>query len=389
MSADTSRYQITSLKPFESSLEINWQDGHVSNFPGIWLLDACQCKKCGSSETALRQVRLTQKQARPGIKSCTLNNGQLNIDWGEAHYSDYDLVWLRSNCLSATEREQRKFKPDLWGSEMQQDICYMSYPELADSPELHLKFLETILERGFVILREVPPESELTESIAALVGKLRMTNYEIYELRSKPNPEISADTAVPLRLHTDEPYRIDPPGITFFHVLTQSKNGGASTLADSFKIAESLRQNNPEAFDILCSLPAKFHRSLAEGRKFEYQHPVIQCDNDGDISSVRLLDRGMAPVDCALDRVEPFYDALRQLLELNYHGEGMIEIRLESGEMLVFNNQRLMHGRTSFNPADGRHVRTCSVDLDEFYSRLRVAYQDIDSPRQWMTFRKG
>jgi alpha-ketoglutarate-dependent taurine dioxygenase len=285
MPADTSRYRINSLKPFESSLEINWQDDHVSN-----------------------RTRTTEIETR--------SLGQRNATGHLLH--------------------------ELPGSSRLPRIT----PEVSRNHSW----------AWFFILREVLPESEHTESIAALVGKLRMTNYEIYELKSKPNPEISADTAVPLRLHTDEPYRIDPPGITFFHVLTQSKNGGASTLADSFKIAESLRQNNPEAFDILRSVSAKFHRSLAEGRKFEYQHPVIQCDSDGDISSVRLLDRGMAPVDCALDRVEPFYDALRQLLELIYHGEGTIKIRLESGEMLVFNNQRLMHGRTSFDPADGRHV---------------------------------
>ena len=29
-----------------------------------------------------------------------------------------------------------------------------------------------------------------------------------------------------------------------------------------------------------------------------------------------LLDRGMAPVDCAIDRIEPFYDALRRFLQL-------------------------------------------------------------------------
>ena len=67
----------------------------------------------------------------------------------------------------------------------------------------------------------------------------------------------------------------------------------------------------------------------------------------------------------------------------------MIEFKLAPGEVLVFNNQRLMHGRTAFDPSSGkRHIRSCSVDLDEFYSRLRILYALHDDPRQWMIFRK-
>lgn len=74
--------------------------------------------------------------------------------------------------------------------------------------------------------------------------------------------------------------------------------------------------------------------SLVEGRLFEYQRPIIRCDGDGDVNGVFL------------------------------------------------------HGRTAFDPSSGRHVRSCHVDLDEFYSRLRVSYRDHDDPRRWMTFLK-
>ena len=67
----------------------------------------------------------------------------------------------------------------------------------------------------------------------------------------------------------------------------------------------------------------------------------------------------------------------------------MIEFRLAAGEMLVFSNQRLMHGRTAFDPsASKRHIRSCHVDLDEFYSSLRILYREQNNPPCWMTFRK-
>ena len=67
----------------------------------------------------------------------------------------------------------------------------------------------------------------------------------------------------------------------------------------------------------------------------------------------------------------------------------MIEFTLRAGDMLVFNNQRLMRGRTAVNPGSSkRHIRSCHVDLDEFYSRLRILYAERQDPRRWMTFRK-
>ena len=217
-----------------------------------------------------------------------------------------------------------------------------------------------------------------------------MTNYGIFELESKPDPEIVGDMAGPLELHTDEPYRIEPPAITLFHVIEQSDSGGESRLADGFRLAEILRTRDPQAFEILCTTPARFHRVLREGRAFESRAPVISRNREGEVTGLRLLDRGMAPVDVSPDEVEPFYDALRSFLNIVYSGEARITVKLLAGEMLVFNNQRLMHGREGFETDRGhRHVRSCHVDLDEFHSRLRVAYHAAGRREAWMTLGPG
>ena len=58
----------------------------------------------------------------------------------------------------------------------------------------------------------------------------RETNYGIYELKAKADPEITGEMAVALAPHTDEMYRIDPPAITLFHMLVQSEIGDESTI---------------------------------------------------------------------------------------------------------------------------------------------------------------
>jgi hypothetical protein len=57
MPAPNPRFQIAALKFTDSLLEITWQDNHHSRYPGIWLLEACNCELCG--DTAVRHTRLT------------------------------------------------------------------------------------------------------------------------------------------------------------------------------------------------------------------------------------------------------------------------------------------------------------------------------------------
>ena len=51
----------------------------------------------------------------------------------------------------------------------------------------------------------------------------------------------------------------------------------------------------------------------------------------------------------------------------------LISLRLAVGEMVVFDDRRILHGRDAFNPETGfRHLHGCYVDRGEFESRLRV-----------------
>lgn len=97
----------------------------------------------------------------------------------------------------------------------------------------------------------------------------------------------------------------------------------------------------------------------------------------------------MAPVDAQPDDVERFYDALRPLLDMIYVGEETVKLRIDAGEMLIFNNHRLLHGRSAFNAESGRHVRSAHVDLDEFHSRLRVLLREAGSADEWMRLGPG
>jgi gamma-butyrobetaine dioxygenase/trimethyllysine dioxygenase len=372
-------------------LEIVWVDGHVSRFPAIWLRHNCVCTECGRTETARRQLRLNDVPRDIAPTQAQVNaRGQVVATWnGGNHLSLFDSMWLRAHCLSPVERELRRHKPVVWHAAQKTVLWYQSFPDLQDK-SIRLRFLERLRDYGFAILTDVTCEPAATERVASVLGSLRMTNYGIYELISRPAPQLVGDTSVALAPHTDEPYRHSPPGITFFHVLAQSSEGGDSTLVDGFHIANLLRTRRPDVFRLLSTVPIGFHRTLKEGRAFYASGPVIRLDRNGNVEGIRLLDRGTAPFDIPEDVVVPYYDALRELLSFLYDDKNHLVVKIDAGQMLVFNNQRLLHGRTAFDPtASHRHIRSCNVDLDEFYSSLRIAYRELGAEQAYMELPQG
>jgi gamma-butyrobetaine dioxygenase len=50
-----------------------------------------------------------------------------------------------------------------------------------------------------------------------------------------------------------------------------------------------------------------------------------------------------------------------------------LHLRLEPGCLIAYDNSRVLHGRTAFDPRSGeRHLRGCYLTLDDLQSTLRV-----------------
>jgi gamma-butyrobetaine dioxygenase len=385
------RLSLASAQVKKGGVTVIFADGHESRFPAIWLRHNCECKECGSTRSARRELRLTDIPAdiearRAGVAP----DGALEVIWeADGHRSLYAAAWLRGHCLSAAERDRRRARPRLWNPRTPDLIRYESFPALSD-PQRRLAYLERLRDFGFVILKDIPEGPESTEAVAATVGLLRITNYGVYELISRPTPQLVGDSSVALAPHTDEPYRHHPPGITFFHVVAQSEHGGESTLVDGFHVAEVLKQQDPEAFRLLSTVPVDFHRELKEGRIFHASAPIIRVDRQGQLEGLRLLDRGTAPFDLEEDQVAGFYAAYRKWLTFLYDAGNQLIVKIRAGEVLVFNNHRLLHGRTAFDASKSyRHVRSANVDFDEFYSSLRVLYRDLGREELYMRLPQG
>jgi gamma-butyrobetaine dioxygenase len=55
-----------------------------------------------------------------------------------------------------------------------------------------------------------------------------------------------------------------------------------------------------------------------------------------------------------------------------------IEYILKNGEMLVFDNKRVLHGRAAFDPSSGaRHLRGFYIEHNEINSRIRMLAEQL------------
>jgi len=79
----------------------------------------------------------------------------------------------------------------------------------------------------------------------------------------------------------------------------------------------------------------------------------------------------MATIDIHPNKMKKFYEAYRLFTSLLHDTKYMIEFRLEVGDIFCFNNRRVLHGRSAFDPMSGnRHLQGYYIERDEILSRL-------------------
>ena len=356
----------------QGKLVVGWNDGRETAYHFIWLRDNCGCPICGDkvSPSGERFLTLTDIPLDVAPAETAIgDDGALLVTWNDGgHVSRYDSDWLRGfGCIAGSAGD----RPILWDAGLADSLPDIAYADVGAGDGGLLSLLERVRDFGFVVIRGVPPEPDEVERLAGLLGFVRETNYgRVFEIRTVAENRTLAETTHAIAPHNDELFRHAPPGVIVFHCLEASADGGGATvLVDGFNAAERLRETDPAAFDLLVRVPLPYRRRIGAVSDFRAEAPMIALDAAGEVMAFRCNERTMAPLDMPADLIEPVYAALRTIFGLVYEPAMKVEFQLQSGEALVFDNQRVLHARTAF--AGRRHIRQCHVDRDEVFSRLR------------------
>ena len=185
-------------------------------------------------------------------------------------------------------------------------------------------------------------------------------------------------------------YYESPPAIQLLHCLRfdETIQGGATTFVDAVAVAETLRVVDPEAFHVLTKVPATFqkiHYDRPEPVHLVYRRPHISVNNAGDVIGVFWAPSFEGALLVPEEHVCEYFRAYRKfanLLEgrqeeggLRTEGDSKIRLRLKPGQLVAFNNRRMVHGRDAFEDTGkgGRHLQGCYLSMEVFANRCLVS----------------
>ncbi|MDE0713618.1 MAG: TauD/TfdA family dioxygenase [Gammaproteobacteria bacterium] len=385
MSHSNAKYRIQSVANAAGRLRVDWLDGHASMFHPIWLRHQCTCAACGTPVNAVRSLRLHHIPDDIAFRIQAHDDESIDLAWtNDGHRSRYSAVWLRDHCYSDVERQRRRHRPILWDSGIHDDPPCADMVACEGSADRRLVMLESVRDYGFCRIQGAPTKAEEAGRLINLVGQQRRSHYGTYTLSKKASVDNVGDITDPLDPHVDETYRLSTIGITVFQVLRPSADGGHSTLVDGFEAVRRLKESHPDDFDLLTRVPITgvrrdpAHNSAGQVKWYAATMPVIRLDFDGEVSGVRCNERQIMPLDLPGRLIEPCYRALKRLYAILYDPGLRVTFALAAGEGVIFNNQRILHGRTGFTPeVPARSVLTSSVDIEEFHSSLRLLMAQV------------
>jgi trimethyllysine dioxygenase len=255
---------------------------------------------------------------------------------------------------------------------------------------------------GFSFVAGCPPTPSATEALLNRIAFIRPTQYgSFWDFTSSANPTDTAYTTLALPVHNDTTYFTDPCGLQMFHLLSHTDgSGGASTLVDGFAAATHLYKANPDFYNVLSTSKIISHASgnkkvgsidnstLCDGFPvFQHTKPssahgkLSSKLSPGNLTQVRWNNDDRASMTRWEDRktMELWYAAARKWTEILQMPEFVIRVQLEPGRPLIFDNWRMLHGRTAFTGK--RRVCGGYIGMDDFMARWRMLDQRGEGER--------
>ncbi|MDT0502594.1 MULTISPECIES: TauD/TfdA family dioxygenase [unclassified Halomonas] len=356
------------------------EDGGQSHeLSPLWLRERTQAP---DQLEAMTQQRLFDSHAIDAdltlVRAVRVGEQQVDLTFNDGHRETYDLSTL------ADELGETDLFPaaEPWDASLAPQQMRFDWSRVLNDPAYFQASLDAYLRRGYIVLYGVPTDPERILQVGSHFGYVKETNFGRYfEVYSRPSGNDLAYRSVALGPHTDNPYRDPVPGIQLLHCLVNETTGGLSTLADSLKVLEQLRQEMPDGYELLKQIPVRF-RFVDAGTRLVTQRTMIQTDDDGHPTGVHYSPRLDALPLLSDAQTRLFHRARQRLGELLADPAYEVRFALGAGELMLFDNSRVLHGRTSYDSNEGhRHLQGCYLDADgprERFASLLKTHASIE-----------
>ncbi|KAI1659000.1 Trimethyllysine dioxygenase [Daldinia decipiens] len=358
--------------------------------PNIWLRDNCRCDSCVHQGTMQRNFDTFHIPQDVEPSHIEVDNDGVKIQWAEdEHESFYPWDFLEF-YLNFDKREPESIELEYFGAQGPQgsqnwppSLEYRDFS--ANETKAVGRLTDFIRRNGFVFVTGVPVDSaEPTKELLEKIAFIRQTHYGgFYDFKPDLALADTAYTNMALGAHTDTTYFTDPAGLQAFHLLShtdfsieaipETNLGGKSLLVDGFHAADILKKEDPTAFEVLSRVKLPWHASGNKGITIspDKPYPVLEVDeSSGKTHRVRWNndDRGVVPFD-SIYSPDEWYRAARKWNDILRRRSIEYWFQLKPGNLLVFDNWRVLHGRSAFTGE--RRICGGYINRDDFISRWR------------------
>ncbi|KAG8916318.1 hypothetical protein FRC00_000312, partial [Tulasnella sp. 408] len=379
--------------------------------PYVWLRDSCPCPSCVHPETRQKLHRTTDvpldiKPKRLAWVNSTEKGARwdLEVEWDRplwkhdtgsmgiegypqdvigdhGHKSRYSDKWFQTWVDQNKVRERYHEDALEMVPWLRQDLINPnggsklnhSWKELNSNKRALLDVLTQLTKYGIVFIRGVPTTKDKAggwevEKIACMFSQVRETMWgKMWDVKSVPSRRgipgrNVAFTEMDLDLHMDLLYFETPPRYQLIHCMrNRNVSGGQSLLVDGLQAAHTLWKEDRKAFDLLTSTDVGFHYDN-DGHRLAWKHKTIVADPYSTSSppfsppKITALNYG-PPFQSPFPTSTPpeFYAAFQKFAALLRRPEARLEFLLQEGDLIVFDNRRVLHARKAFTehqPAD-------------------------------------
>lgn len=376
---------IKQLTAKPEALTVEWANGAVAEFASLWLRD--NLPEDRDPHSGQRLIDVADLPERPRIRAAAVRGDSLCVEWeSEPRPASFRLDWLASQaCGAGEQRPEYSARRWLRGASLDasRDFARASFGEFNGDRRRRLAWLTRLLQEGVAFLGGVPSNDAAILEAVQPVARVLETNYGlVFDVRSVPQPENLAYSDLGLGLHTDNPYRDPVPGFQALHALRSSPDGGDSLFADGYALADHLRSTDPEAFALLTQTPVPFQYRSRDADLYS-ERPLIQLSCRGEVRAVHYNSRSIAPLHLSSRDGAAFYAAYRRFAMLLRDPQYQLKFKLADGDLVVFDNQRILHGRTAYSSAKhARHLRGCYLTRDSVYGATAVLRRSLDGERR-------
>ena len=354
----------------DGRVALAWGDGTTFECLSVWLFEQSVGIEHRTREGTIEPAALPDVDVLAAVAIDPA--GALTCTWSDGSAVDVHPGWLHHVAVGAHLPRAAIGEIRSWTVADVDAPPTFDGTRVLDDPAAFESWLGELATTGLARLRGTPCDDDFLARLAARIGPVRGSNFGgIFTVESVVDPDSTANTGLALGQHTDLPTRETPPGFQFLHCVENTVSGGWSRMADGLAVAEELRIRHPDAYDALTTLEWVFANRALDG-DHRWIGPLI--DHGGPRSPLTI--RAFYPVRLAphmpIGDQRRAYDAMRVFSQVAHDPRFMLTFPFEPGDLVGFDNRRVLHGRDAFDPSAGRRrLRGCYLDHDDLFSRLR------------------